>query len=239
MDALPGKLTEKIELAKSDKLVLNHIIIEYLPFIKKTLGSVVFKTEAQRDYLTESMLAFIQSVQTYRPEDGAFIPYAQTVIRNRLINAANKEIKLKKSFFAVSTNNGEKEPVWEAETAQRRYDFLEEQKNLQMEIIEINIEFSQWGFDVAILEKNGPKQERSRRVCHGIARKALTHPGLVTEMIQTRKLPIQRLAVLSGVSEKTLEKYRRYIAAVIIIMRGDYPYIHSFLPHFFDGEDIA
>jgi RNA polymerase sigma factor len=239
MDALLGKLTEKIEPAKSDKLVLNHIIIEYLPFIKKTLGSVVFKAEARRDYFTEAMLAFIQSVQTYRPEDGAFIPYAQTVIRNRLINAANKEIRLKKSFFAVSTNNDEKEPAWEAETAQRRYDFLEEQKNLRMEIIEINIEFSQWGFDVAILEKNGPKQERSRRVCHGIARKALAHPGLVTEMIKTRKLPIQRLAVLSGVSEKTLEKYRRYIAAVIIIMCGDYPYIHSFLPHFFDGEDIA
>jgi RNA polymerase sigma factor len=58
-------------------------------------------------------------------------------------------------------------------------------------------------------------------------------------MIQTRKLPIQGLAALSGVSEKTLEKYRRYIAAVIIIIHGDYPYIHSFLPHFFDGEDIA
>jgi RNA polymerase sigma factor len=239
MNALSGKLTERIERAKTDKLVLNNLIIEYLPFIKKALGGVFFKAEVRRDYLTEAMLAFIQSVQTYRPEDGAFIPYAQTVIRNRLINAANKEINLKKSFFAVSTKDGEKEPVWETETAQRQYDFLEEQKNLQMEIIELNNEFSQWGFDVAILEKNGPKQERSRRVCHGIARKALENPELITEMIQTRKLPIQRLAVLSGVSEKTLEKYRRYIAAVIIIIRGDYPYIHSFLPHFFDGEDLA
>jgi RNA polymerase sigma factor len=239
MNALPEKLTEKIELAKSDKTVLNHIIIDYLPFIKKCLGGAFFKAEARRDYLTEAMLAFIQSVQTYRPEDGAFIPYAQTVIRNRLINAANKEINLKKSLFAVSTNNEEKKPAWEAETAQRQYDFLEEQKNLQMEIIEINNEFSQWGFDLEVLEKKGPKQERSRRVCHGIARKALENPELVTEMIQTRKLPIQWLAVLSGVSEKTLEKYRRYIAAVIIIMRGDYPYIHSFLPHFYDGEDMA
>ncbi|MDR1238502.1 MAG: hypothetical protein LBK27_00150 [Treponema sp.] len=239
MDALPEQLTEKIELAKTDKLVLNQIIIEYLPFIKKAMGSVFFKAEARRDYLTEAMLAFIQSVQTYRPKDGAFIPYAQTVIRNRLINAANKEIKLKKSFFAVSTNNGEKEPAWEMETAQRQHDFLEEQKKLRMEIIEINNEFSQWGFDVAILEKNGPKQERSRRVCHDIARKALENPGLVAEMTRTRKLPIQRLAALSGVSEKTLEKYRRYIAAVIVIIRGDYPYIHSFLPHFFDGEDMV
>jgi RNA polymerase sigma factor len=239
MNALPENLIEKIELAKTDKLVLNQIIIEYLPFIKKALGGVFFKAEARRDCLTEAMLAFIQSVQTYRPEDGAFIPYAQTVIRNRLINAANKEINLKKSFFAVSTNNGEKEPAWEAETAQRQYNFLEEQKNLQMEIIEINNEFSQWGFEVAVLEKNGPKQERSRRVCHGIARKVLENPELAEEMTQTRKLPIQRLAALSGVSEKTLEKYRRYIAAVIIIMSGDYPYIHSFLPHFFDGEDIA
>jgi RNA polymerase sigma factor (sigma-70 family) len=169
MNALPEKLTEKIELAKSDKLVLNQIIIEYLPFIKKCLGGVFFKAEERRDYLTEAMLAFIQSVQTYRPEDGAFIPYAQTVIRNRLINAVNKEMNLKKSFFAVSKNNDEKEPVWEAEAAQWQYNSLEEQKNLQMEIIEINNEFGQWDFDVALLEKNGPKQERSRRLVCGTA----------------------------------------------------------------------
>jgi RNA polymerase sigma factor len=239
MNALPEKLTEKIELAKTDRLVLNQIIIEYLPFIKKALGAVFFKAEVRRDYLTEAMLAFIQSVQTFRPEDGAFIPYAQTVIRNRLLNAANKEINLKKSFFAVSTNNDEEEPAWEAETARWQHNYLEEQKNLQMEIIEINNEFSQWGFDVAVLERKGPQQERSRRVCHGIARKVLENPELAEETLQARKLPIQRLAALSGVSEKTLEKYRRYIAAVIVIMRGDYPYIHSFLPHFFDGEDLA
>ncbi|MDR1388834.1 MAG: hypothetical protein LBJ31_02530 [Treponema sp.] len=239
MNELSGELAEKLSLAKTDKFALNRIIIEYLPFIKKCLSGVFFKVEMQRDYLTEAMLAFIHSVQTYRPESGAFIPYAQTVIRNRLINAAKKEMRLKKSFFSISTNSGEEELAWDTESAQRQYDFLEEQKNLQTEIIEINNEFSQWGFDVAILKKSGPKQERSRRVCHGIARKVLENPELAAEMTQTRKLSIQRLVSLSGVSEKTLEKYRRYIAAVIIIMRGDYPYIHSFLPHFFDGEVMS
>jgi RNA polymerase sigma factor len=238
MDEVPGELVEKLSLARTDKFALNRIIIEYLPFIKKCLSGVFFKAEMRRDYLTEAMLAFIRSVQTYRPESGAFIPYAQTVIRNRLINAAKKEMRLKKSFFSISTNNREEELAYDVETSQRQYDILEEQKKLKMEIIEINNEFSQWGFDVAVLKKNSPKQERSRRVCHGIARQVLENPGLAEEMTQTRKLPMQRLAALSGVSEKTLEKYRRYIVAVIIIIRGNYPYIHSFLPHFFDGEGI-
>ena len=71
---------EKLALAKTDRLALNRFIGEYMPFIKKCAGSVFFKGEALRENLSEAMLGFIRSVQTYKTENGAFIPYAQTVI---------------------------------------------------------------------------------------------------------------------------------------------------------------
>jgi RNA polymerase sigma factor len=232
----PVSLPEQIALAQNDKQVLNRLINNYIPFIKKCVSAVFFKGQARYDNATEAMLGFIHSVRTYRPEAGAFLPYAQTVIRNRLINAARREAKIQKPLFSVSAAIDEKDIQWEQESAERHYTDVEERNNLRMEITEINSAFSQWGFDLETLVRRCPKQERSRRTCHDIARKALQDRALIAEMITTRRLPAARLAALAGCSEKTLEKYRRYISAIVLIMEGNYPYMRSFLPQFFDTE---
>ncbi|MDR2485503.1 MAG: sigma-70 family RNA polymerase sigma factor [Treponema sp.] len=229
--------TEKIALAKTDKQALNRIIVEYMPFIKKCVSGVFFKKQPREDNLTEAMLGFIHSVQTYQSGLGNFIAYAQTVIRNRLIDAARREANIQKPLFSISAAVEEKDILWEYELSQRNYDIAEEQKNLQLEIIDINSELARWGFDLKSLIKNCPKQDRSRRVCHGIAQKALEDRELVAEMLRTRRAPVKQLASAAGCSEKIVDKYRRYIAAVIIIAEGNYPYIHSFLPRFFDQEE--
>jgi RNA polymerase sigma factor len=209
-----------------------------MPFIKKCTADVFFKKQARQDNLTEAMLAFAHSVQTYDPNDGTFIAYAGTVIRNRLIDAARKEIKIQKPLFSLSAAVDEKDIQWEQDTARRSYDRAEEQKNLQSEINDINAEFAPWGFEWTKLAKNGPKQKRSRRTCHIIARKALENSSLVAGMLRTHQLPIKELSAITGFSEKILEKYRQYIAAIIMILEGDYPYIHSFLPHL-DEEELS
>jgi RNA polymerase sigma factor len=244
MNEEPGELdslsfNEKLALAKTGKMALNKFIGEYMPFIKKCVGGVFFKGEARRENLSEAMLGFIQSVETYNAEDGAFIPFAQTVIRNRLIDAARREIKIKTPLFSISPAANEKDTPWEYEISQRNYALLEEQENLRMEITDINAEFSQWGFDCFDLVRECPRQERSRRTCHIIARKALENETLVADVLRTCKLPVKQLAGSTGISEKVIEKYRRYIAAVIVIIAGNYPYMHTFLPHFFDQEELS
>jgi RNA polymerase sigma factor len=243
MNEEPGELdslsfNEKLVLAKTDKLALNRFIGEYMPFIKKCAGGVSFKGEARRENLSEAMLGFIRSVETYKAENGAFIPFAQTVIRNGLIDAARREMKIQKPLFSIFSAVNEKDTQWEYDISQRNYDLLEEQENLRVEITDINAEFSQWGFDCFDLVRECPKQERSRQTCHVIARKALESETLVAEVLRTRKLPVKQLADSTGISEKVVEKYRRYIAAVIVIIAGNYPYIHTFLPHFFDQEEL-
>lgn len=227
-------LTARLELARIDKRSMNVLLHDYMPFIKKCVSAVFFKADERRNNTTEAMLAFVHSVQTYNVESGAFIPYAQTVIRNRLINAALKEANIKKKFFTISIfkDENETEGQWELETARRQYEITDEHKNLKMEIQAINMEFDRWGFELLDLVKTCPKQERSRQTCGAIARKAMENRQLIAEMAQTRTLPIKQLAALSRCSEKTLEKYRRYIIALIVIMEGDYPYLRSFLPPF-------
>jgi len=233
-----GELAPQVQAAKWDKHALNALLRDYMPFIKKCVYDVVLQGQARQDYLTEAMLGFIQSVKTYNEERGAFVSYAQIVIRNRLINAAKKEGAIQKPLFSISQTpqNDKKNIQWEYETAERQYMELIARKEAQMEIRELNSAFAHWGFTWRDLVRNCPKQRRSRNTCHQIVRALLAEKLLLDEMQKTNKLPVQRLSVISGHSEKTLEKYRRYISALVLIMEGDYPYVRSFLPQFFDKE---
>ncbi|MDR0442338.1 MAG: hypothetical protein LBH44_02910 [Treponema sp.] len=240
MNEPPVVLSEKISLAKNDKRSLNQLIKEYTPFIKKCISGVFYNGQMRRDHLTEAMLGFIQSVKTFHEDKGAFIPYAQIVIRSRLINAAKKEAAIQKPLFHIieTSQEDKKDTQWEYESAERQYYELMARKEAQMEITELNSTLTQWGFTWSDLVKNCPKQNRSRCSCHEAVQTLLADKPLLAEMLKTGKLPIKRISAISGQSEKSLEKYRRYISAIVLILEGDYPYIHSFLPQFFDKEEL-
>ncbi|MDR0568193.1 MAG: hypothetical protein LBG87_03205 [Spirochaetaceae bacterium] len=233
MQEVTPVLTDQIDEAKTDKEAMGRLVREYMPFIRKCVSGVFFKKELQEEYATEGMLGFLQSLQTYRSESGAFMPYARTVIRNRLLNAARREAFVQKLFFRKplsADDDSEGHSFLEYEIVQRQYETAVEQASLQAEIAEINAEFAGWDFDVGDLALHRPKQDRSRLTCQRIACAVIADGVLVSEMKAARKLPIKKIAALTGCKEKILEKYRRYIAALILIQTGDYPYIQSFLP---------
>jgi RNA polymerase sigma factor len=234
---LQNRLTERLELARTDKHTLNTLLRDYMPFIKKCLSSVFFNHDSQSkaDNLTDAMLAFVHSVQTYKSEHGAFIQYAAVVIRHRLIDNARKEIAVQKRMFSLSAKKDEKDMTWETGTSLEIFNREEEENNLRFEIEAINSEFSQWGFSWATVLKKCPKQARSRRIAMRVAEAVRESPGLLAETLKTRQLPITRLA--ETFPRKALEKYRPYIIALIILSRGDYPYVYSFVPQSFTGED--
>ena len=229
-----GDLTALVETAKTDKHALNTLLHTYMPFIKKCVSAVFFKGQSKADNLTDAMLAFAHSVQTYNPEQGAFFSYAAVVIRNRLINNARKELALQNHFFSIRATAEKNETAWENISLQA-YNREEEERNLRLEIEAVNGEFARWGFSWGTLLKKCPKQERSRRVALRIAETILRDGVLLSDTLKTRQLPVSRLAGMYP--KKALEKYRQYIAALIIITQGDYPYVYSFVPRPFTEEE--
>jgi RNA polymerase sigma factor len=245
-----GDLTAQVQTAKTDKHTLNTLLHNYMPFIKKCVSGVFFKGQSKADNLTDAMLAFAHSLQTYNPEQGAFIRYAAAVIRNRLINNARKELSVQKHFFSIaggepslagagsaggSANTDEKDAVYENSISLQAYNREEEEQNLRLEIEEVNSEFARWGFSWETLLKKCPKQERSRRTALRIAGTIMQDSGLLDYTLKNRQLPVSRLDVMYP--RKALEKYRQYIAALIIITQGNYPYVYSFVPQSFAEEE--
>ena len=230
-----GELAAQVQAAKHDKYALNTLLRDYMPFIKKCVAGVFFKGQSKADNLTDAMLAFSHSVQTYNPEQGAFIQYAAAVIRNRLIDNVRKELSVHKSFFSLPVAADEKDTAWETGISLQAYNRAEEEENLRLEIEELNSEFAKWGFSWAALLKKCPKQERSRRIALLIAETVRQNAALLKTTLKTRQLPVSQLAELYP--RKALEKYRHYIAALIVLSQGGYPYVYSFLPHSFSKEE--
>nr|AGS53389.1 sigma factor SgiI [uncultured bacterium contig00018] len=152
-----GDLAAQVEVAKTDKHTLNTLLHNYLPFIKKCAAGVFFKSQSRADNLTDAMLAFAHSVQTYNPGQGSFIRYAATVIRNRLIDSARKELSVQKRFSIFSKKTDDQDIVWETSISLEAYNREEEEQNLRFEIEAVNSEFAQWGFSWETLLEKCPK----------------------------------------------------------------------------------
>ena len=42
-------------------------------------------------------------------------------------------------------------------------------------------------------------------------------------------LPVKALAAASGISRKTLDRYRKYIIMAVLVLDGDYPQLAEYL----------
>lgn len=216
--------------AQTDRQQLNQLIETYLPFIKKCVAECKIQPQSREDALTLAMLAFADSVMAYQPEKGAFLAFAQTAIRNRLIDDFRMEQRKTALNIPMITDSSDPSESWETSLSLREHTQLMEQTALQHEIEEISDVFARWNISFSELAKLGPKQARTRAKCQYIATLILTTEVWQRQLFEKQRLPSKDMCKIYGVSAKILEKYRKYIIALCIIQTGDFPRLKSFLP---------
>ena len=69
-----------------------------------------------------------------------------------------------------------------------------------------------------------------------IARSELSSTQLLSQMLEKKQLPSAKL--MERFPKKAVEKYRLYIIALVLIQKGDYPYVYSFVPQFLLEEEM-
>ncbi len=55
------------------------------------------------------------------------------------------------------------------------------------------------------------------------------HSEMLGHLTKTKTLPLKQLTELAPVSRKTLERQRKYIIALVLILTGDFPFFRSFI----------
>ena len=184
------------------------------------------------DEWSVALCAFSHAIDTYRIEKGSFLVYAEIVIRRSLIDAHRAESRRAQEFivspeaFEGETEESVPNPVL-ATMIDRS--IRAQDRTLQEEILAALEVLRRYGFGFYDLTSCSPGQERTRRACARAADAVLASATQLSQLTRTQQLPLKRLVEHDGIPKKILERYRKYIIAMIVIRAGDYPALQGYL----------
>jgi RNA polymerase sigma factor len=221
-------------IQKGNQDQLNQLILEYKPFVAKTVSSVCKRyIDEKDDEFSIGLIAFHDAIQSYSPEKGkSLLKYSETVIRNRVIDYLRKQTKHDSIVHLTTVKNDEhdlrKEQI-EANLSLQKYKEITEAEERKEEIAAYSNRLAQFKLTFSDLAKSSPKHLDARENGIKTARIIAEHDELKNYLLEKKKLPMKQLDKHVDVSRKTLERNRKYIIAVTLILVGNYRYLQDYI----------
>ena len=179
--------------------------------------------------------AFSRAVDLYDVSKGDFLPFSKMVIKRSLVDyyRGNKKSaqEIAVSPYILEGNDGEDPVSEEVSHAVARSSERASDGSLAQAITAANQMLEEYGFRFMDLTSCSPKQDRSREDCAAVIRCALADRGLIEKLKRTRKLPVREISAASGISRKTVDRYRKYLIMAVLILDGDYPHLSGYLAY--------
>lgn len=230
----------RIKKAQSDPSELEMLLNDYLPLLKKQAGEAVFPSLEYEDRLSLAMLTFAGCVKQYSEGKGSFLAFFTVCYRNRLTDESRKESRYHNSRVlslspAPEADRTEGVAVTSCDTDKislEAYDREQERLSLCEEIDRLSEALKAFHITWKELPRICPRQARAKDLCLQLASAVIVNEEYRAMFFGQKKLPRAQLAAAFSISPKTVEKHRRYISALVILLSGDYPGIKAFLPQY-------
>ena len=219
--------------AKENDLLRNEIISDYRPFIrsvaKKTFSR--YLEYGHDDELSVALIAFNESIDSYLPEKGHFLPFSAWVIKRRLIDYMRKT---KNDFITVPI---EIEYDDDEEVCFNQLDhisILEYKDTIEAEIRRSEIQeylklLSLYDISLGDMYKQSPKHSQTKKYISDVISCIISDDELLDQVIRKKTLPLINLSDILRIPRKTLERSRKYIIGTVLIRTGDFAYLNSFI----------
>lgn len=226
-----------IKAKSGDKDSRELIIEKFTPFILRVASGISgrYLRVGHDDEVSIGMIAFNEAIDSYQVEKGvAFLTFAETVIKRRLIDYFRKEGRYSKVIPFSSMERDEEQDEnptskIEAEQAKVQYRAKAEAEERKDEIIKYSKILTQYGISFSELVELSPKHEDARLRAMGVAW-IIAGNDRYREYLQTKKsLPLKKLESEVKVTRKTLERQRKYIIAVALILIGEFKYLKEYI----------
>lgn len=228
----PDELLQSARLGDPD--AREELLLQYNPFILRVTARATgrYIRPGSDDEYSVALAAFNEAIDGYSSDRGGFVNFAETVIRRRLIDHFRRESRRPEtpiSDFEDTDDEGNvSNPVMLRE-AMLAFSVESESQARREEITRFGCDLKQYGLTLAELTRVSPKHEDARRSAIAVARMLVTDPGLRAHLVAKRELPLRALAEVAPVSRKTIERQRKYIIAVALILLGDYSHMQGYL----------
>ncbi len=233
-------LEDQVLLAQNgDSGMRNQLLKQYQPFIAKSVSEVCkkFIDPKQDDEFSIGLIAFNRAIDSYSDEKGSsFLSFAKLVVKRKVIDYLrsenNKGIHI--SINQTNEDDDQLENPQEVKIAKEKYEQSTEEWLRKEEIIEYSKQLIDYKITFQELTKVSPKHVDARESAILVAKTIYKEAELRAYVEEKKRLPMKELVQYVDVSRKTLERNRKYILAIFIILCGDY----VFLKEYIKGVDL-
>ncbi len=221
-----------LKIQQGDSKLRNEIIHSYKPFIAKTASTVCnrYITESD-DEFSIGMIAFNDAIDKYSTDKGSsLIAFAEIIIKRRIIDYLRSQSKQKESTFTSAFDEeGKQESALDRVNSMRAFEKEQEAQQRREEIQRYNSRLLEFGLSFQALATVSPKHEDARLGAISIARIVMNNENLKDILFTTKRLPIKQLEQKVVVSRKTIERNRKYIIAICVMLNEEFPYLAQYI----------
>lgn len=227
-------LEDQIEQAqRGDTKLLNELILSYQPFIAKCVSEVCKRYVGKdQDEFSVGMIAFHDAIHLYSREKGAsFLTFAQVIVKRKVIDYLRKENRQHVPTYIDQQDDDDEfaeNPIMVSE-ARRIHAINQEAWLRKQEILQLAKELREYKISFKELTEIAPKHKDARQSAIFAAKQLVNDEELRAYVLKKKRLPIKKLLKLVPVSKKTLERNRKYILTIFIILVGDYDYLREYI----------
>ncbi|GAA0595801.1 RNA polymerase sigma factor SigI [Virgibacillus siamensis] len=227
-------LNELIASAQQgDTQIQNDLLEKYQPFIAKCVSEVCKRyIDAKKDdEFSIGLAAFNEAILSYSPEKGSsFLSFSKLVVKRKVIDYIRYVQKTPVAASLDETYDEEQmENPTEIVAVKEIYQKEQESWYRREEILDFKEKLRSYKLSMVELTEISPKHRDARDSAILVAKTLYNDPLLRDYVQQKKKLPIKDLETKVNVSKKTLERNRKFILAIFIVLSEDYLYLKEYL----------
>ncbi|MEA4902703.1 RNA polymerase sigma-I factor [Desulfitobacterium sp.] len=215
---------------KDEPSVREDFLKESQPFIRHVTNQVCHRILdwGRDEELSEALIAFNEAIDHYEEKRGVpFLAYARLLIKRRLIDYYRRK-KLRAALPLDQEDVGQA-----VEIHMGVQEFREKEQNLEraLEVQEYAKVLEEYNLKFNDIVKVSPKHRDTRETLLRVARILADDPELWSQVERKKKIPMQALALRSQVHPKVLERGRKFILAVAVLIahQNDFIYLREYV----------
>lgn len=218
-----------------DAAAREHLIRRFTPLALRVASQVAgrYVRVGEDDEVSVCMIAFNEAIDAYRPDrGGSFVSFAEMVMRRRLIDHLRRTANRPESPLSAWDEEDEEGNVYNAvemDQSLQAHARAVETRERSEEIARYADVLRRYGISFRELPEISPKHDDARRRAIEVARTVASRPELARHLRATGELPLKALEQTAGVSRKTLERQRRYIIAIAVILLEDLAILRGYI----------
>lgn len=226
-------LEERVKsIQDGDEHDKNNLIKEYIPFIKKVLSNQLgsYVQVENDDSFSVGLMAFDEAIEKYDENRGNFLTFASMVIKSRLIDQFRRESRRSNEVYFSQLQVDDDDNYSDNIMA---VDSFEVSMETKLDLASLIHNMNDFGVSLDDLIVDGPKHEDTRMMAIKIGKYVFQQRELCEKFLRTKNLPTSDIMKDLNVSKKIVQRSRKFIIAIILILESDLDTLKKYIS---DGE---